>query len=239
MGKGAKTLIIILVLVVIGLAAYIVLDKTVLNKETTKDSSSQNLTTGKANSNDVQEINGTNVVTASQITTVDINNDKTTNNKGRTQEEATKIAQDVYGKAYKAIDEGSGLTGEETTISVGEEGTVNGIQQKKAEKVDLSKLEPYFTTKAINLVKHYYTDTPYGHKDGNYYIIYTDDGNVQHREFISTIFGVTDQQERTFNALVYDDETIVAVSTKSSFWAEDEYIILKKVNNIWKIDFFE
>ena len=56
MGKGVKALIIILVLIVIGLAAYIVVDKTILNKDT--NTTSQNGTTGNANSG--QTINTTN-----------------------------------------------------------------------------------------------------------------------------------------------------------------------------------
>ncbi len=56
MGKGVKALIIILVIAVIGLSVYIVLDKTVLNKDTKKDS--QNLTTDNASNNQIVEDNG-------------------------------------------------------------------------------------------------------------------------------------------------------------------------------------
>ena len=63
--------------------------------------------------------------------------------------------------------------------------------------------------------------------------------SCEKKSFIGTIFVVTNQVERTLNAKLYDDNTILAVSEKSSFFGLDEYLVLKKVNNTWKIDMFE
>lgn len=156
-------------------------------------------------------------------------------------EEASKIVQDTYSKAYSIIQEGTGLTGTNTVnITAGQEGTVGGVINVTAHKLDFSKIEPYFTERAINYIKTEFTDTPYGHKDGNYYI-YTSENiySYDKKEFINTIFGVTDQGLRNFQVKLFDDDMIVAVSEKSSFFKLDEYIILKKVNNSWKIDMFE
>lgn len=158
-----------------------------------------------------------------------------------TKQEATKIVQDIYGKAYDNVQEGIGLTGTNTVIiSVGEEGTVGGVINAEAYKLDFSKIEPYFTERAINYIKTEFTDTPYAHKDGNYYI-FASENKYSHskKEFISTIFGVTDQGKRTFDVKLYDDNMIVAISEKSSFFELDEYIVLRKINNTWKIDMFE
>jgi hypothetical protein len=169
----------------------------------------------------------------------DDNNINNTN--AMTKEEAVKIAQDIYNKAYNEIEEGIGLTGTDTiNITAGEEGTVGGIINVEAYKLDFSKIETYFTDRAINYIKTEYTDTPYGYKDGNYYIYATENQySYNKKEFINTIFGVTDQEKRTLNVETYDDDMIVAISNKSSFFELDEYLILKKVNNTWKIDMFE
>lgn len=181
-----------------------------------------------------------------QVTTLEENKNTSEieikNSNDMTKEEATKIVQDTYSKAYDIIQEGSGLTGSNTVnITAGQEGTVGGVINVSAYKLDFSKIETYFTERAINYVKTEFTDTPYGHKDGNYYI-YSSENKYSYtdkKEFITTIFGVTDQSKRTFDVKLYDDNMIVAVSSKSSFFELDEYIILKKVNNTWKIDMFE
>ena len=116
----------------------------------------------------------------------------------------------------------------------------HGVINAEAYKLDFSKIEPYFTERAINYIKTEFTDTPYAHKDGNYYI-FASENKYSHskKEFISTIFGVTDQGKRTFDVKLYDDNMIVAISEKSSFFELDEYIVLRKINNTWKIDMFE
>lgn len=164
------------------------------------------------------------------------------NSNDMTKEKASKIVEDTYSKAYDIIQEGSGLTGSNTVnITAGQEGTVGGVINVSAYKLDFSKIETYFTDRAINYVKTEFTDTPYGHKDGNYYI-YSSENEYSYtdkKEFINTIFGVTNQSKRTFDVKLYDDNMIVAISSKSSFFELDEYIILKKVNDTWKIDMFE
>lgn len=158
-----------------------------------------------------------------------------------TKENATKIVQDTYSKAYDVIQEGEGLTGLNTiNITVGQEDTVSGVNNVSAYKLDFSKIEMYFTERAINYVKTEFTDTPYGHKDGNYYIYSSENeySNTNKKDFITSIFGVTDQNKRTFDVKLYDNNMIVAVSSKSSFFELDEYIILKKIDNTWKIDMF-
>ncbi len=164
------------------------------------------------------------------------------NSNDMTKEEASKIVEDTYSKAYDIIQEGSGLTGSNTVdITAGQEGTVGGVINVSAYKLDFSKIETYFTDRAINYIKTEFTDTPYGHKDGNYYI-YSSENEYSYtdkKEFINTIFGVTNQSKRTFDVKLYDDNMIVAISSKSSFFELDEYIILKKVNDTWKIDMFE
>ena len=158
-----------------------------------------------------------------------------------TKEEATKIVQDIYSKAYELIQEGDGLTGKDTIdIKVGKEENVGGVINASAYKLDFSKIEPYFTERAIDYIKTEYTDTPYG-EDGAYYI-YSPQNKyscIDKKEFGTTIFGVTDQSKRNLDVKLYDNNMIVASSLKGSFFELDEYIILKKINNTWKIDMFE
>ena len=159
-----------------------------------------------------------------------------------TSEEATKIAQDIYNKAYGMLEGGSNLIDwNGVEITIGQEGIGwPGILNVRAFKFDFSKIEQYFTERAIKYIKTYYTDTPYGHSDGNYYI-YLHENAYSHekKDFVSTIFGTTDQNSRTLKAKLYNDDTILAVSEKSSYIELDEYLVLKKVNNTWKIDMFE
>lgn len=156
-------------------------------------------------------------------------------------DEATKTAQDIYSKVYDILEEGSGITDSNSVeITVGQEGTVGGTLKIKAYKLDLSKIEQYFTERAIKYIKTYYTDTPYGHSDGNYYIFLDENKySYEKKGFLTTIFGTTDQNKRTLNVELYNNDTILAVSEKSSEIELDEYLVLKKVNNTWKIDMFE
>lgn len=227
---GTTICLIIIVLLIVALGAVYYLGFVKNNKEVTQLSiEKQNLQKQVATLEENKKI--------SETETENLNNNMT-----MTKEEATKIVQDIYSKAYDIIQEGNGLTNSNTVnITAGQEGTVGGVINVSAYKLDFSKIETYFTERAINYVKTEFTDTPYGHKDGNYYI-YSSENKYSYtdkKEFLTTIFGVTDQSKRTFDAKLYDDNMIVAVSPKSSFFELDEYIILKKVNNTWKIDMFE
>ncbi len=70
MGKGVKALVIILVIAVLGLSTYIVLDKTVLNKDTKKES--QNVTTDNTTTNNTEESNLVGLYTCKNPLTEDI-----------------------------------------------------------------------------------------------------------------------------------------------------------------------
>lgn len=166
----------------------------------------------------------------------------TPNTNDLTKEEATKIVQNVYSKAYDIIEEGAGLEGEKTVnITVGQEGTTGGVINVSAYKLDFSRIESYLTERAINYIKTEFTDTPHGHEDGNYYVFSNENiySVADKKEFITTVFGATDQGKRSFDVKLYNNNMIVAVSEKSSSFELDEYLILKKVNNTWKIDMFE
>lgn len=153
----------------------------------------------------------------------------------------TNEIQLVYDNAYKTLAEGSGIIDYNTTdIKVGEEETVGGVINVKAYKLDFTKLEPYFTERAINFIKSYFTDTPYGHKDENYYIFAEENKySYDKKEFLNTIFGQTNQSKRILKVNLYDNNTILATSEKTSSLKLDEYIVFKKINNTWKIDMFE
>ena len=167
-------------------------------------------------------------------------NEKVSEENKLSKEEAKKIAQNIYNKAYNELEEGVGLQSSIVEITIGQEGTYGGKLNVKAYKLDFSKIEQYFTERAIKYIKTEYTDTPYGHSDGNYYI-YMSENKYSHEKnnFVSTIFGVTDQKTRDLNVELYDDDIIIAVSQKSSFFELDEYLVLKKINSVWKIDMFE
>lgn len=169
------------------------------------------------------------------------------NNEYKNEENSNKVSsitneiQSVYDEADQMLAEGSGIMDyNEVDIKVGKEGTVGGIINTKAYKLDLTKLEPYFTERAISFIKDYFTDTPGGHEDGNYYI-FAENNIYSHgkKEFITTIFGQTDQSRRKLKVNLYDNNTVMAISEKSSYTNLDEYIVFKKVNNTWKIDMFE
>lgn len=182
-----------------------------------------------------------------QDTTTENDNNKQNNNSSTEEEISNELSsmtneiQSVYDNAYEIIGEGSGIIDYNAVdIKVGEEGTGGGVINVKAFKLDFTKLEPYFTERAINYIKFYFTDTPYGHKDGNYYIFAEENiYSIEKKDFISTIFGQDDQSKRTFKVSLYDENTIMAISEKTSFINLDEYIVFKKVNDSWKIDMFE
>ncbi len=153
----------------------------------------------------------------------------------------TNSVQDVYDKAYVAIEEGSGIINNNSVdIQVGEEGTVGGIVTLKAHKLDFSNFEQYFTERAMKFVKYYFTDTPQGHMDGNYYIFATEnDRSYDKKEFMRTIFGQTDQSKRILSVIFYDENTAIAESENPPAVGMNEYIVFKKANGQWKIDMFE
>lgn len=162
-------------------------------------------------------------------------------NNSMTEEAALNIVNDIYSKAYDIIKEGVGLTGTNTVkIKVGNEGTVGGDVDVSAYMLNFSEIQEYLTDRAINYIKTEFTDTPYG-IDDNYYVFETNNkySYIDKNEFTNTIFGVTDQSKRSFKVEAFNDDMIVAISNKSSYFKLDEYIILKKENNVWKIDMFE
>lgn len=189
-------------------------------------------------------------------------NTSTTETTTLTEEEATKTVQELYEKAYETIGEGADITSlEEVEITVGEEGTVGGVNTVKANKIDLSKIESYFTTRAMEYIKEEFTDTPEGYSDGNYYV-YAEATESSAQTFMGTIFGVTDQGVRTFEVQAYDNDTIIAISVEKTTTdttnttdntdtdeesvtsgsiddITNEYIVLEKVDGEWKIDLFE
>lgn len=217
--KNTRLVILLIVFVVLTvvLGGYLVYDK-VVNKdsESTSNKSDNNNQNSSVNNNSKDG-------SSSDISSI------------------TAEIQSVYGDAYKVIAEGYGLHSADTVdIKVGEEGTVGGVIDVEAYKFDFTKIEPYFTDRAINFIKFYFTDTPYGHKDGNYYL-FSDENKYSYekKDFINSIFGQTDQGERTLKVKFYSDDMVVAISEKTSFINLDEYIVFKKVNSSWKIDMFE
>lgn len=236
LGTAISIVIIILLVFALGIVYYLGFIKN--NNEISK-LSNEKQALQKQISSLQEEKKTTTQVNINQNTYESKNEEKSEDS--MTKQEATKIIQDIYGKAYDNVQEGIGLKGTSLiNISVGNEGTVGGVINAEAYKLDFSKIEPYFTERAIKYIKTEYTDTPYGHKDGNYYI-FADENiySYSKKEFINTIFGVTDQGKRTFDVKLYDDNMIVAVSEKSSFFELDEYIVLRKINDTWKIDMFE
>lgn len=173
---------------------------------------------------------------------------ETTETTTLTEEEATKIVQELYEKAYDTIGEGADIISEEeVNLTMGEEGTVGGVSTVKANKIDLSKIESYFTNRAMEYIKEEFTDTPEGYSDGNYYV-YAEATESDAKTFMGTIFSVTDTGKRTFEVQAYSDDTIIAISVETEVTTSeeytgdditDEYIVLKKADNEWKIDLFE
>ena len=161
-------------------------------------------------------------------------------NSGKENSNANVLSeiQKVYDDAYSAVNKVNDYN--IVSIQVGEEGTVGGVETLKAYKMNFSLIEKYFTDRAMNIIKVYYTDTPYGHKDGNYYIFAEETKrSYDKKEFDHTIFGTTDQSKRTLKLIYSNESEALAVSEKSSFLGENEYVYFKKVNNEWKIDMFE
>lgn len=153
-----------------------------------------------------------------------------------------KTIQNIYNEAYDAINEGSGIINlNAVEIQIGKEGTVGGISTIKAYKLDFSEITQYFTERGLNFIKTYFTDTPYGHTDGNYYIYVTENERSYNKKgFMNTIFGVTDQGTRNLSVISSSEDTATAVSNSESYYKGfDEYIVFKKVNEQWKIDMFE
>ena len=215
---GLVTLLIVFAILTVALGGYIVYDK-VINKNSTNNSNNV-VNNCQTNSENIS-VNTNSSVDVSSVTTE---------------------IQSVYDKAYDTINSELGFGNYKTVnIKVGDEGTVGGVIDAKARKIDFKNLEPYFTERAISFMKVYFTDTSYGHKDGNYYIFYDKNiySNDTKKEIGNTIFGTTDQSKRKFKIKFYDDNMVVAVSEKTSFIQLDEYIVFKKVNNSWKIDMFE
>lgn len=211
--KGMIVVIILLALVILGLLGYIAYDKGYisLGKKTNKIDKKV-------------PVKGT------------INNN--TDQKSNISERVLAEVQKIYSDAYDSMQKVNNY--EKTVIEVGEKGTFGGVVVLEAYKMNFDVIEKYFTDRAINIFKVYYTDTSYGHKDGSYYIFYEENerSNVK-KEFDHTIFGTTDQSKRKLQLVIYDDNMVVAKSSKSSFIDEDEYIIFKNINNQWKIDMVE
>lgn len=158
---------------------------------------------------------------------------KDTNTK-LTQKDATIIAQKLYGDVYNILDEGYGIKSD-TNVKL----KLNNGTTIEANKCDFSKIEPYFTDRSMDYIKMYFTDTPHSYKDGNYYIFSNSDEWEHDKEFMNTIFGVTDQYLRSVKVIFYNENMIVGVSEDTAYFGGDEYIIFKKVNKVWKIDMFE
>jgi len=153
----------------------------------------------------------------------------------------TEEIQELYGKVYDLLGEGYEIREENpVTIQIGKEDTVGGIKNVQAYRMDFSQIESYFIKRGLDFIKFYFTDTPYGHTDGHYYI-YTNENNIlsDRSDFITTIFGETDQSKRELKIKSYSEDMVVAVSEKTSFLELDEYIVFKKVDGSWKIDMFE
>ena len=215
---GLVALLVVFIILTIALGGYLVYDK-VINKDSS--STSNNVVDNNQTNSENTNINTNSSVDVSSITTE---------------------IQSVYDKAYDTINSELGFANYDIlNIKVGDEKNVGGVIDAKARKIDFKNLEPYFTDRAISFMKVYFTDTSYGHKDGNYYIYFEENiySNDTKKEIGNTVFGTTDQSKRTLKVKFYNDDMVVAVSEKTSFIQLDEYVVFKKVNNTWKIDMFE
>lgn len=226
--KSNKVLVIFLVLFILlslGLSGFILWDKV----------------SGKTDDNIVEE-------TKNDVTQPN-NNDNVSE---QTQEDIEALRdeiQKIYEEAYDKInDYNAGPNGirepegwidwRGTEIQIGQEGTIGGVRTIKAYKTDSSKIEPYFTKRAINVLNYYYTDTPYG-QDGEYYIYIQSSEESNSLTFLGTVFNTTDSGKEKFEITSATEDTVVAVSKESNFMGLDQYLIFKKEDGKWKIDMFE
>ena len=168
-------------------------------------------------------------------------NNNGNNNSSFSEEDALRTVQKLYEDVYIKLG-GTFINNDElVNISIGSEELVGGQLNVEAYKIDFGTIEKYFTKRATNYLKTFYTDTPYGHSDGNYYIFLKENvySSNSKKDLVSTIFNTTDDSVRKLKIVSYNDKVIVAVSENTSFTGLDEYIIFKLENGDWKIDMFE
>lgn len=155
-----------------------------------------------------------------------------------TKEQAKEIAQVKYEEAYNLLGEGAGLT-KDYKKTIKDESS--NLKDRNCLSADFSILPKFFTDKAQHAIASKYS--PVG---DSYYSC-----NETEVFWLSSIFGVTNQGKRDLQIVVATDDLIVATGKlatmvppegKVSVVAGDiqpHYIIFKKVNDDWLIDFFE
>lgn len=228
------TLLIVFVLLVIGgFGAYFLLkDKDVGVMKTTKNDSAINV---QENNEKVDKLQKEKADLENKVEelTKQVNDMKLeTNNISSkiTNEEALKIATEVYHRAYTLIEEGYGICDH------------NKAYEKYGEKYYLVKedlLKNIFTQKNLqNFERSMGKNSIYDGKD--WYLKNTDG------YFLSTIFGITDQMERPLTIVYSDDNKIIAtgqiIETDMPWGGPDEYpyyIIFSKESGKWLIDLYE
>lgn len=149
------------------------------------------------------------------------NNDDNNKNKVMTDQEALKIAKDIYEKSYAQIADGMNILVHDY---VNEKYNIDDVIAQK-----------YFTDDYVKLLKKEAEEQ----KD-----IYLE------TLFISSIFGATDQSKRELELVSFGEDTIVVKGHNDcreclkddycSCWESTfpHYIVLKKVNSNWLIDYF-
>ena len=157
----------------------------------------------------------------------EINNNPNQDNDIISKENLEKEIQDRYEVIYNSIDEGTNITLNESKTFI-----ING-NEYSYNKVDYTKLKELFTDDGIK-----YLEENYLYNDGGIY--------YDSEELIHSIFGITNQGKRDLEIVLYDDNLVLAkakITTPQNQFSSGsyggEYILFKKVNNIWKVEIFE
>jgi hypothetical protein len=140
--------------------------------------------------------------------------------------------QKRYEEIYAALGEGSNVN-----ISTNQVSPYDGFVFYD---YNFDELKKYFSDNGINYIKNHMS---YKKQVGDEIVYYEN-------SFMTSIFGQTDQDVRKLKLVSYTDDSALLLSLEGQVCNEDkslcvgnkygnEYIMFKKVNNIWLVDFFE
>ena len=156
-----------------------------------------------------------------------------TNDKSEYEQKLLAELQKKYEEIYTYVAEGYEVVDKNVVI--------NNLQGLDIYAWNFDKLKKYFSDNCIEYIKNHLSEAKYI-DDKLYY--FSDD------EMMKSIFGQTDQDIRTLKLVSYTDDSALLISeigklcnpdTNLCIGDEygDEYIMFKKINNVWYVDFFE
>lgn len=156
-----------------------------------------------------------------------------TNDKSKYEQKLLAELQKKYEEIYTYVAEGYEVVDKNVVI--------NNLQGHDIYAWNFDKLKKYFSDNCIEYIKNHLSEAKYV-DDKLYY--FSDD------EMMKSIFGQTDQDIRTLKLVSYTDDSALLISEIGQLCNPDsnlcmgdeygdEYIMFKKINNVWYVDFFE